>query len=77
MLRVFRADTRQPIDKLFGKSPSPIPSFSQLPMVLCVRLRPCGLFQMQVGLVVAVLLVLLTSGQSRWRDLMGVACDVM
>lgn len=38
-------------------------------MVLCVRLRPCGLFQMQVGLVVDVLLVLLT-------DLMGVACDV-
>jgi hypothetical protein len=46
-----------------GKTPSPVLSSPQLPIVLCVILRPGGLFPIHFGLLTDVL-VQLTMGQS-------------
>lgn len=47
-----------------GKTTSPTPSFPQLPIVLCIGLRPQKLLSMQFGIFVGVLLVKLMIGQS-------------
>lgn len=47
-----------------GEATPPIPSFSSLPMVLCVRLSLHGLFSVQFGMSIGTILVQLMFGQS-------------
>lgn len=45
-----------------GRTTSPVASFFQLPVVVCVGLRPCGLFSIQFVLFIDVILGQLTLG---------------
>ena len=75
LLVVFFQDwplsTGEPVGVIFpGRATSP--GFTQLTVVLCVGLRPLGLFWMQFGMFIG-LLVQLMFGWLCWWGFMGVA----
>lgn len=61
-----------------GRTSSPfLPSLSQLPIVLCARLRPRGLFPLRFVISTDTVIAQLTSGQqSCWWDCMGVTPNI-
>lgn len=58
------------------KTTSLSPSFYQLPIVLCIGLRPCGQFPIQFSISVGVILVQPMFRQLYWCGLIGVTSDV-
>lgn len=58
----------------------PVLSFLQLPLVLCVWLKNCGLFfihVMDIGMSIGIILAQLMPEHSCWWDIMGAAFDVI
>lgn len=74
---VFRADHLL-LDKqlLCSSYNSSVPSFSQLPRVICLELRPRGLFLVQFSMFIYVILVQLMFWYLCWWEIWGTAPDI-